>query len=67
MEPIDLFIAEIQEHPIFPALVELLEKNIPVLPEFDPERDNVEEWKQKSGMRKGFYLCMAILKIKLGD
>jgi hypothetical protein len=64
MEPIDLFIAEIKEHPVFPALVELLEENIPVLPEFDPERDNIEEWKQKSGMRKGFKLCLAIMKIR---
>jgi hypothetical protein len=64
MEPLDLFIAEIKEHPAFPALVELLEANIPALPEFDPERDNTEEWKQKSGMRKGFVLCLAIMKIR---
>ena len=64
MEPIDLFIAEIKEHACFPALVKRLEENMPVLPEFDPERDNVEEWKQKSGMKKGYNLCLALFNIR---
>lgn len=64
MEPIDLFIKEIHEHPLFPALLKRFEENRPVLPEFDPVKNNVEEWKQKSGMKKGFSLCLALLNIR---
>ena len=64
MEPLDLFIAEIQEHPMFPALAERLDDNRPVLPKFDPERNNVEEWKEKSGMIRGFNLALALFNIR---
>lgn len=67
MSPIDSFLKEIQDHPIYPGLVELLKENIPVLPLFDPKTDNTEVWKDKSGRRQGFLLCASLLKIDLGE
>jgi hypothetical protein len=64
MEPLDLFLQEIKEHPAYPALKEKIEKNFPDIPEFDPQKDNVEEWKQKSGMKKGYTLCLALFNIR---
>jgi hypothetical protein len=64
MEPLDIFLKEIQEHPSFPALMEKINNNLPVIPEFDPQKDNVEVWKQQSGMRKGYVLCLSYFNIR---
>jgi hypothetical protein len=64
MEPLDLFLQEIQEHPSFPALMERLNNTFPNIPEFDPQKDNEEVWKQQSGMKKGYALCLALFNIR---
>jgi len=64
-DPIDLFIAEMQAHPIWPALVERFEKSRPTIPEFSPSQDNAELWKQASGRRQGYDLCLTILKLQV--
>ena len=66
MTPLDNFLVNIKENSAFPELKLLLEQQRPRLPEFDPERDNVDEWKQKSGMKKGYDLALALFKIQLG-
>ena len=65
--PLDSFLKEVQEHPLFPELVIRLKQNAPVVPEFDFIKDNTDEWKMKSGMRRGYDLCLSIFKINLGD
>jgi hypothetical protein len=67
MTPLDIFLKEIQEHALFPELKIRLERNAPVIPEFDFKNDNADEWKMKSGMGRGYNLCLSIFKIKLGD
>jgi hypothetical protein len=64
MEPIDLFLEEIKGHPAFPELMKRINTARPPIPEFEPNNDNVEEWKHQSGMKKGFNLCLAILNIR---
>ena len=66
MNPLDNYLRDIREHPLFPGLLKQLREQRPVLPEFDPQANNVEEWKQKSGARRGYDLCLAIIKIQLG-
>ena len=66
MNPLDNYLRDIREHPLFPGLLKQLREQRPVLPEFDPQNDNAEEWKQKSGMGKGYDLCLALFKIDLG-
>ncbi len=67
MNPLDSFLCDIQDNAIYPALLALLKQQRPRLPEFDPQKDNVDEWKQRSGMLKGYDLALALMKIKLGD
>lgn len=55
---------EIAGHPEYIAMLKAAEKMMPELPEWDPARDNIEEWKQKSAMRHGFELCLAIFRPK---
>jgi len=64
MTPLDLFIQEIHQHPAFPELLKRIEESRPVLPEFDPLKDNAEQWKHASGMRKGFERCLVQFKIR---
>ena len=64
MTPLDLFIQEIHDHPAFPELLKNIEESRPDLPEFDPMKDNTDEWKKLSGMRKGFDLCLAQFKMR---
>lgn len=44
------------------ALLKMAEKMRPELPDWDLAQNNVEEWKQKSAMRQGFDLALAIFK-----
>jgi len=55
---------EIAGHPEYQAMLKSAEKLMPSLPEWDPTQDNTEEWKQKSAMRHGFELCLAIFRPK---
>jgi hypothetical protein len=34
----------------------------PDLPVWDSKEDNVDEWKEKSAMQKGFDLCLSIFR-----
>jgi hypothetical protein len=63
--PLDLFIAEMQSHPVWPAMVERLQQERPTIPEFSPSQDNTELWKQASGRRQGYDLCLTIFKLKV--
>ena len=63
--PLDLFIAEIQLRAEFPALVDLLSAGRPIVPDYDPVSGNTELWKHKSGMKQGYDLCLALLRIEL--
>ena len=64
MEPIDLFLQEIKEHPAFPELMKRINNKRPPIPEFEPNKGNVEEWKHQSGMKMGFNLCLAVFNIR---
>jgi hypothetical protein len=55
---------EIGGHPEYQAMLKAAEKLMPDLPEWDPATDNTEEWKQKSAMRHGFQLCLAVFRPK---
>ena len=63
--PLDLFIAEMHQHPSFPALVERLAEQRPRIPEFSPSKDNTELWKQASGRKQGYDLCLSVFKMKV--
>ena len=67
MSPIDSFLKEIKDHPLYPGLVQLLKNKMPVLPEYDVNNDNTEKWKDLSSRRQGFLLCANLLKIDLGE
>lgn len=67
MNALDNFISEIKENALFPALLNKIEATRPTIPEFNFLSDNSDEWKAKSGMRSGYDLFAALLKIKLGD
>ena len=64
MEPIDLFLEEVQNHPAFPELMKRIDSNRPNIPEFDPNNVNEEDWKHKSGMKQGYNLCLALFNIR---
>jgi hypothetical protein len=63
MSPLDLFLQEIKEHPAFPELMKRINEGRPVIPEFDSMNDNTEDWKKKSGIKRGYDLCLAMFKI----
>ena len=54
MTPLDLFIQEIHQHPAFPELLKRIEESRPVLPEFDPLKDNAEAMETCKWNEKGF-------------
>lgn len=51
---------ELAGHPEYVALLKMAEKMRPELPDWDLAQNNVEEWKQKSAMRQGFDLALAL-------
>jgi hypothetical protein len=51
---------ELSGHPEYMRLLRLAEEMRPALPEWDRHNDNTNEWKEKSAMRQGFDLCLAI-------
>jgi len=55
---------ELAGHPEYTAMLKKAQEMMPALPEWDPKNDNTEEWKQKSAMRHGFELCLAIFQPK---
>lgn len=55
---------ELAGHPEYVRMLKTAKEMTPDLPEWDPEKDNVDEWKQKSAMRHGFELCLAIFTPK---
>lgn len=52
------YLLELRSDPRFQSLVEEVKRNVPKLPEYNPENDNTEDWKYTSGTRDGYKLCM---------
>ncbi len=46
---------------------DVLIKNLPDIPQYDPDEDNTEIWKAKSQQRRGYELCLALLNISIGE
>jgi len=42
-------------------LIKSVNKNKPVIPRYDYDSNNTEDWKAKSNMLKGFELAMALM------
>lgn len=55
---------ELAGHPEYVRMLKQAKEMTPDLPEWDPAVDNVDEWKQKSAMRQGFELCLAVFTPK---
>jgi hypothetical protein len=53
---------ELAGNPEYMRLLKQAEAMRPELPDWDLAQNNVEEWKQKSAMRQGFDLALAIFK-----
>ena len=66
-DPIDLLLFNMVQDPAFQALVDRLEQERPLIPEFSPSQDNTERWKQASGRRQGYDLCLGIFGLKIGE
>lgn len=66
-DPISNFIAEFQEHPLYPELRVRFKSQRPIIPVFYPQGGNEDEWKVKSGMQQGFDLCLSLLNIRGED
>jgi hypothetical protein len=55
---------ELAGHPEYAAMLKKAEREKPPLPQWDPQKDNTEEWKHASAMRQGFELCLLIFSPK---
>jgi hypothetical protein len=55
---------ELAGNPEYMRLLKQAEAMRPELPHWDRNADNVEEWKEKSAMRQGFDLALAIFRPK---
>lgn len=64
---IALLISNLQEHAHYRDFEELVSHHRPRVPIFDPEKSNVEEWKMKSGMQRGYDLFASLLNIDFED
>jgi hypothetical protein len=51
---------ELSGHPEYVRLLKMAETMKPEMPVWNPNENNVEEWKHKSAMRQGFELCLSI-------
>lgn len=58
-----LFITNMMEHAHYKAFLEEVLHHRPRVPLFDPSSGNEEEWKLKSGMRKGYDIFASLLGI----
>lgn len=56
------YLKDLRADPRFQLLIKEIESHRPLLPTFDPDKDNTELWKAKSGERKGFDFVMQFLK-----
>ena len=59
------FLLHMGSHPLFPLIQRELEEGIPPIPEYNPDANNVEDWKYLSAQRAGYLLCLAKLGISL--
>jgi hypothetical protein len=64
MNPLDILLKDIQENPLYPALLEKLIHNRPQIPAFDIVKQNEDDWKMKSSMQKGYDLCLSNFNIR---
>lgn len=56
---------ELAGHPEYMGMLKAAEKIMPEIPPWDPANPlSVEDWKQKSAMRHGFELCLAVFRPK---
>lgn len=60
---LNLFITTMREHGHYNAFLEEVLHHRPRVPSFDPVKANEEEWKMKSGMRKGYDMFASLLGI----
>lgn len=51
----------LNEQELFRTLAKDVANKKPILPPFDIQNDNTDEWKAKSGMRQGFDLAFRLL------
>lgn len=55
---------ELSGHPEYVGLLKKAREMRPDLPTWDRDKDNVDEWKEKSAMQAGFDLCLSIFQPK---
>ena len=64
-DPLKIFLNDIKDHALYPALLQKLKNNRPAIPPFNIHDGNDDLWKLKTGMQQGFDLCLSLLNIKL--
>jgi len=65
MKSTDIYLSKLLDDEIFQQI--LKEKTLPkrpVIPQYDPTKDNTEKWKADSLMQQGFDLCLTSLGIR---
>ena len=55
----------IKSHPYWPIFEAEIKSKRPMVPNYNPEADNTEQWKSLSAQQKGFDLCCMLLKINV--
>jgi len=55
---------EVNSDPRWQLLIKEVESRRPVIPKYNPNKDNTEDWKHKCALQQGFDLCAQIFGIK---
>ena len=63
----EVLILGIHAHNSFIELKEEFKEKRPIVPAYDWNTNNVEEWKANSLRQEGFDLCLAVLNINLKE
>ena len=60
------WIQKLQSDPLWEQFIvrELMEKR-PSIPNYNPNKDNTEQWKAASAMQQGFDLALGVLELKV--
>ena len=61
------FLKQLCENLDYRAAIKEVAQHAPLIPEYNQDKDNVEEWKSKCAERRGFKLCLMHLGFKLED
>lgn len=56
------YLKDLRSDPRFQLLIKEIESHRPILPQFDPLKDNTETWKKESGRLEGFDFVLHFLK-----